>query len=104
MLHKDLNFQPFKMMVLVQELSDRAMANRSTVAERLIGILSDDVIFLMADEAQFHISGCVKNRIFAIGRRKIHSSSISGLFTVHVLLSAVEWPTSESQALISLKT
>jgi hypothetical protein len=45
-------------MVVVQDLSDRDVANRNTVAERLIGILSDDVI-LMPDEAHFHLSGCV---------------------------------------------
>jgi hypothetical protein len=33
-------------MVVVEGLSDRDMANHSTVAERLIGILSDDVIIL----------------------------------------------------------
>jgi hypothetical protein len=32
-LHTDLNFHPYKM-VLVQELSDRNMANRSAEAER----------------------------------------------------------------------
>jgi hypothetical protein len=59
-LHKDLNFNPYKM--VVQELRDRDMANRSTVAERLIGILSDDVIILTTDEAYFHLSGCVNKQ------------------------------------------
>jgi hypothetical protein len=39
-------------MVVVQELSDCDMANHSTVAEHLIGILSEDVI-LMTDKAHF---------------------------------------------------
>jgi uncharacterized protein YaeQ len=43
-LHKDLN---------LQELSDRDMAHRSTVDERVIGILLDDGIILMTDEAHF---------------------------------------------------
>jgi uncharacterized protein YPO0396 len=47
-LHKDLNFHPYKM-VVAQELSDRDMANHSTVADRLIGIFSDDVIVLKTD-------------------------------------------------------
>jgi hypothetical protein len=38
-LHKDLNFHPYNM-VAMQEISNRDMANRSRVAERLIGILS----------------------------------------------------------------
>jgi hypothetical protein len=74
-------------MVVVQELSDRDMANRSTVADRLNGNLSDDVINLMTDET---------HRIFTVGQRKIHSSSINGLFIVHVWVFGVEWQTSES--------
>jgi hypothetical protein len=49
-------------MMVVQELSDRDMANRSTIAERLLGILCDDVIILMTDEAHFHLSGSVKKQ------------------------------------------
>jgi hypothetical protein len=62
-LHKDLNSHPYKI-VDVQELSDGDMANRSRVAERLIGNLSDDVIILMTDQAYFHLSGCVTKQIF----------------------------------------
>jgi hypothetical protein len=51
-------------MVVVQELIDRDIQNRSKVAERLIGILSDDVIVLMTDEARFHFSGFVKKENF----------------------------------------
>jgi hypothetical protein len=51
-------------MVVVQELSDRGMVNRSTVAGRLIGILSDDVMILMTDEAHFHLSSCVNKQNF----------------------------------------
>jgi hypothetical protein len=46
-LHRDL--------VVVQELSDRDISNRSAVAEHFIGILSDNVIILMTDEAHFHL-------------------------------------------------
>jgi hypothetical protein len=49
-------------MVVLQELSDRDMANRITVAKSLIRILSDDVIILMADEAHFHSTVCVKRQ------------------------------------------
>jgi hypothetical protein len=44
-------------MAVVQELSDRDMANRRAVAERLIRISSDDAIALMTAEAHFHLSG-----------------------------------------------
>jgi hypothetical protein len=57
-LKKDLNFHANKM-VVVQELRDCDMANSSTIAERLIRILSDNVIILMTDEAHFHLPGCV---------------------------------------------
>jgi hypothetical protein len=50
--------------MVVNELNDRDMANRSTIAERLIGIFPDDVIILMIDEA------VSINRIFATGQRK----------------------------------
>jgi hypothetical protein len=50
--------------MVMQELSDCDMANRSTVAEHLIRILSDDVINLMTDEAHFHLSGCVDKQNF----------------------------------------
>jgi hypothetical protein len=50
-------------MVVVRGLSDRDVANRSTVAERLIRIMSDDVI-LVTDEAHFHLSGCVNKQNF----------------------------------------
>jgi Asp-tRNA(Asn)/Glu-tRNA(Gln) amidotransferase B subunit len=73
-LHNDPNFHLYKM-VVVQELSDRDMANHSKVVEHLIKNLSDDVIILTTDEA---------HRIFAIEQRKIHSSSINSLFTVHM--------------------
>jgi hypothetical protein len=71
-------------MVAVQELSDRDMGNHSTVAERLIGILSDDVIILMTDEAHFHHLAVSTNRIIAAGQRKVYNSSFDGLVTVRV--------------------
>jgi hypothetical protein len=80
---KDLNLHSHKM-AMVQELSDRDMANRSRVVERLIGILPDDVIILTIDEAHFTSLAAATNRIFAVGQRQIHSSSINDLFTVHV--------------------
>jgi hypothetical protein len=59
----DLNFHLYKM-VVVQELSDRDMAKCSTVAERLIRILSDDVVILMTDEAHFYLPGYVNKQNF----------------------------------------
>jgi hypothetical protein len=62
-LHKELSFHSYKMAV-VQELSNRDMANRSMVAECLIGILSDDVIIPVTDEIHFHLSVCINKQNF----------------------------------------
>jgi hypothetical protein len=51
-------------MAVVQELSNRDMANHSMVVEHLTGILSDDVIILMTNEAHFQLSGCVNEHNF----------------------------------------
>jgi hypothetical protein len=74
-LHKDINFHQYKVPAM-QELSNRDMTNRSTTAEHLIGVFSDDVVILMADEAHFHLSGCVNKQKFR--------------------WTGVEWQTSES--------
>jgi hypothetical protein len=72
------------------------MANRTAVAERLIGILSDD---LMKHTSTY--LAVLTNRIFAVGQRKIHGGSINGLFA-----GQCDWrrvANSESQALVSLQ-
>jgi hypothetical protein len=84
------------MVVVVQELSDRDMASLSTVAECVIGILPDDVIF-MTDEARFHLAGCVNKQNFCywteenpqqLHQRPLHSARVTGS----------EWQTSDSKA------
>ena len=42
-LHKDLNFHPYKI-VIIQELSDRDMASRRISSEQLLEMLNDCVI------------------------------------------------------------
>jgi hypothetical protein len=84
-------------MVVVQELSDRDMANRSTVAERLIWSLCDDIIILMTDEAHFHLSGSVKKQNFHYWAEEKSTTAPSTVFSMfHVWLFAGEWQTSES--------
>jgi hypothetical protein len=51
-------------MAVVQGLRDRDMANSSTVAERLIGIFSDNIIILKTNEPQFRLSGCINKQNF----------------------------------------
>jgi len=63
-LHKDLNFHPYKT-AIVQELSDRDMANRRISSEQLLEMLNDDGVIstvLMTDEAHFHLSGYVNKQ------------------------------------------
>jgi len=63
-LHKDLNFHPYKT-VIVQELSDRDMANPRIFSEQLLEMLNDNGVIntvLMTDEAHFHLSGYVNKQ------------------------------------------
>jgi len=55
-LHKDLNFHPYKI-AIVQELSDRDMANRRISSEQLLEIMNDGVIntVLMIDKAPLYL-------------------------------------------------
>ena len=65
-LHKDLNFYEYKV-AIVQELSDRDMANRRISSEQLLEMLNDDGVFstvLMTDEAHFHLSGYVNKQSY----------------------------------------
>jgi hypothetical protein len=71
-------------MVAEQELSVRDMTNCTTVAERLIGILSEDVFILMTDEAHLNLSGYGNRQNFRYWAEKIHSNTITGFFTVHM--------------------
>jgi hypothetical protein len=93
-LHKNLNFYLYKI-VIVQKLSDRDMANRNTIAERLVGTLSDYVIILKTNEAHFHLPGYINKQNFCywsednpqqFHRRPLHSACVTGL----------EWQTWES--------
>ena len=63
-LHKDLNFLPYKI-AIIQDLSDRDMANRRISSEQLLEMLNDDGVIstvLMTDEAHFHLSGYVNKQ------------------------------------------
>jgi hypothetical protein len=73
-------------MVVVQELSCCDVANHSTVAERLIGILLGSVIILMTDEAHFHLPGRFNKQNFRylaeenpqkLHQRPLHSACVT---------------------------
>jgi hypothetical protein len=63
MLHKDLNFHPYKM-VMVQAINDQDTVNRKTVSEALLNALQNDDFnhVLMTDEANFHLCGNVSSQ------------------------------------------
>ena len=63
-LRNYLNFHPYKI-TIVQELSDRDMANRRISSGQLLEMLDDDGVIntvLMTDEAHFHLSGYVNKQ------------------------------------------
>jgi hypothetical protein len=63
-LHKHLGFHPYKILI-VQQLSDRDMANHGISSEQLLEVLKDDGVIitaLMTDEAHFHLSGYVNKQ------------------------------------------
>jgi hypothetical protein len=62
-LHLDLQFHPYKMMVM-QELHQHEWANRVAFAQNMLEIVADDVAFDMSDEALFHFSECVNKQNF----------------------------------------
>jgi len=83
-LHKDLNFRPYKI-VIVQELIYRDMANRRISSEQLLEMLNDDSAIntvLMTDEAHFHLSGYVNRQDYRYWARENPQELISVLSTV----------------------
>ena len=58
-LHGELNFHPYKIMI-VQKLLPSDSVQRRLFCERMLEIIaSDDVILMMSDEAYFHLDGYV---------------------------------------------
>jgi hypothetical protein len=62
-LHEDLNFHPYKM-VMVQAINDQDTVNRKTLCEVLLDALQNDDFnhVLMTDEANFHLCGNVNSQ------------------------------------------
>ena len=102
-LHKDLNFHQYKI-AIVQESSDRDMANRRISSEQLLEMLNGDGVintFLMTDEAHFYSSGYVNKQNYRywapekpqeLHQRPFHSERLtvwSGMASFGVLGSYV---------------
>jgi hypothetical protein len=106
-------------MAVVQELRDSDMANRSRVAKRLFGILSNDVIIFKTDETHSHLSGCQQTEfsLFCVeeDRQRLHQQPLrSECVTVwcevanFVVMGLISWQTKmgvqlQSHLLVMLK-
>jgi hypothetical protein len=56
-LHGELSFHPYK--IIVQKLLPRDFVQRRLFCEKMLEIIaSDDVMFMMSDEAHFHLDSC----------------------------------------------
>jgi len=64
-LHKDLGFHPYKMMI-VQTLNEGHYQQRSAFAELMLESIeeNEDAIIMTSDEAHFHLNGSVNKQNF----------------------------------------
>lgn len=62
-LHFDLKFHPYKMMV-VQELLERDYENRKNCSEKILEKVSKNSVLITSDEAHFHLNGFVNKQNF----------------------------------------
>jgi hypothetical protein len=84
-LHLDLNFHPFKIMVS-QELSPADYTNRQNLCEQMLAQITPGAAFFSSDDANFHLSGAVnkqnfrywaKNNPRIIHERPLHSLKLT---------------------------
>jgi len=85
-LHDELNFHPYKIMI-VQKLLPSDFVQRRLFCERMLEIIaSDDVMLMMSDEAHFHLDGYVNKqncRFWAaenpqeLHQRPLHTAKVS---------------------------
>jgi hypothetical protein len=68
-LHLDLKFHPYKIMV-VQELLQRDWLNRQAACETILKNVPCDAVVLTSDEAHFHLSGYVNKQNFRYWARQ----------------------------------
>lgn len=62
-LHADLKFHPYKMMI-AQELSERDWENRRACSNDILQNVPQNDLLITTDEAHFHLSGCVNKQNF----------------------------------------
>lgn len=62
-LHQDLRFHPYKM-VVVQQLSEQDHENRAIACANILENVPEDAVVFFSDESHFHLSGCVNHQNF----------------------------------------
>ena len=64
-LHQDLNFHPYKLMI-VQELNQQDFGRRITFAETVLQMFEEDpeLVIVTSDKAHFHLNGNVNKQNF----------------------------------------
>ena len=85
-LHGELNFHPYKIMI-VQKLLPSDFVQRRPFCERMLEITaSDDVILMMSDEAHFHLDGYLNKQNcpfwaaknpWELHQRPLHTAKVS---------------------------
>ena len=86
-LHKDLAFQPYKIMT-VQQLNPRDYQQRLSFCQAMLDIFEEnkDMILIMSDEAHFHLNGTVNKKTFRywasenpreLHQRQLHSLKVT---------------------------
>jgi hypothetical protein len=85
-LHDELNFHPYKIMI-VQKLLPSDFVQHRLFCERMLEIIaSDDIILTMSDEAHFHLDGYVNKQNYRfwaaenpreLHQRPLHTAKVS---------------------------
>ncbi|XP_066969142.1 uncharacterized protein [Macrobrachium rosenbergii] len=84
-LHMDLNFHPYKMM-MAQELNQADFANCQNLCENMLENIVPEAAFFSSDEAHFHLCGAVNKQNFRywaehnpqiIQERPLHSPKLT---------------------------
>ena len=86
-LHEDLNFHPYKM-VMVQAINDQDTANRKSVGEVLLNALDNELNHvLMMDEANFYLCGNVNSQNYCYWTtEKFHDTHQNPLHSEKVIV------------------
>ena len=84
-LHRDLHFHPYKMM-MAQQLNEADFASRQNLCENMLEQIAPDAAFFSSDEAHFHLCGTVNKQNFCywaednpqiIHQRPLHSPKLT---------------------------